>query len=119
MRSLAGGLDRLGVAGDHPGIDPIRFGQDPKRPGKVAHLARIYHRHLIAGVPESVGQLLLVAASGLCDHQRHQIVLEALDQRPEPGRRVGQGKDLALGPEGDIDGVFGNVDAYIYVLAHM
>ena len=80
------GLDRLGVAGDHACIDPIRFGQDPKRPGEIAHLARIYHRHFVAGVPESVGQLLFVAARGFCDHQRHQEFLEALDQRPEPGR---------------------------------
>ena len=66
-----GRLDRRGEAREHLGIERVRLRQDAVGAGKVAHLARVDHRHGQTGGAEGGHHRLLVAAAGLQHEARH------------------------------------------------
>ena len=82
---MALGIEHGSEAAQNLPIDAIGLGQLAHAAGKIAGLARIDHRHPKTGSSQRQGQVLLVSAGGLQQHQARRQRRKHLAKLGLPG----------------------------------
>ena len=116
-------LDGLGEAGEGVGVQGVgvqgvRLGQAAGRPGEVADLAGVDHRHGQAGRPQGGGEGPLPPAGGLAHHQRRRQLAEVAHEQRAARRVVGLAPAPAPGPNRDVERAFGHIDPHVWCSGH-
>lgn len=112
------GIEQGSKAAQRLRINAISLGQLAHAACKVARLARIDHRHAQARSRQRQSQRLLVAASGLQQHQARRQRRQQLTQLGMAGLVVGEVQGLALARDSHFEAALGHVDADVNGFTH-
>ena len=110
------GHRRLKAAGIHcqqMSVDPIALGQEALGLGEVPHPARLHAGNGQSSVQGGVEDGPLVAAGGFHDNQGGTQLPQAFDQLRDSRRIVDEDDNLGLALDGQIEFVFGDINAQI------
>jgi hypothetical protein len=103
--------DRLGEAGDRPGVQAVGLGQPAHGAGEGTDLARVDHRDRQACCRQGRGEADLQAAGGLEHDERRGKRDQTLDQRRYLPLIMVDREALPGGAQVDIEPALGDVDA--------
>ena len=106
----------LAEVGNHRRVEPVRLGQLPLGPCKVAHVAGVHHGDGEAGGSESCGQQPLVPTGGFHDDEPGPQPVELPDQPIEAVLVLGRAPRGAGRSDSHVQPVLRDIDADEHVL---
>jgi hypothetical protein len=99
------------VKGHQAGIQAVRFGEDARSAGEIPHPARIDPAERETRAGEGIHQIGFQPTGGLQDDEGRRESLEVGQESVHPFRGVWEPLGGLVRPEGDVQMLFGNVNA--------